>query len=453
MAENGQATPTMQTLAWQSVVQALAGLGLTFEGQRNLYTALGWKTALTPQDFVNKYIRQDIAGRIVDIFPDYTWRQAPRITDDQDADPVTPFEAAYTTLATRLRLPSVWQTLDRLMGMGHYAVLVLGTNDGQRLESPLTRARQVLYLSPYGEVHAEINAWNGEETSPRFLKPELYTIQMNRGRSGLLTPSSRLAGLTIPVHWSRVIHVAEQSFDGGTIGTPRLERVYNRLDDLEKLLGGSAEMFWQAGRGQIVAALREGAQPPEGEDKATLLREFDEFIHGLSQLMRVRGMDVSRLEAAVASPRDAVNAQRTILATAVGCPQRILFGSERGELASSQDQLEWRATITGRQVNTAEPVFVRQTVDRFVDIGILPEPRQGQYEVIWPQSEAIDPVRQAEVAERTARAVAAYLDSGAERLIPQPEFREHYLGLAAMQDGVRLASEPGTEDGRVSNAA
>jgi hypothetical protein len=240
--------------------------------------------------------------------------------------------------------------------------------------------------------------------------------------------------------------VAENSVDGGTIGTPRLERVYNRLDDLEKLLGGSAEMFWQAGRGNLVFALREGAQPPEGEEKEELQRQMDEFTHGLRQALRVRGIDVERLQAALASPKEAIEAQLTILATGVGAPQRILYGSERGELASTQDQAAWETTITSRRQNVAEPLFVRQTVDRLIALGILPQPQGGTYDVIWPASSYTDPVRQAEVAERTARAAAVYVESGAEVLIPQAEFRERYLGLPAIAEGEGLEEdldEPG----------
>ncbi|BAQ70866.1 hypothetical protein NHU_03740 [Rhodovulum sulfidophilum] len=42
-----------------------------------------------------------------------------------------------------------------------------------------------------------------------------------------------------------MIHIAERALEDESIGTPRLERVWNRLMDLDKLLGGSAEMYRQ----------------------------------------------------------------------------------------------------------------------------------------------------------------------------------------------------------------
>jgi hypothetical protein len=411
-------------------------LGATFNGNRSLYTALGWKVNLEAADYVAKYRRQDIAARLVDIYPEYTWRQPPRITDDAEAEPVTPFEAAYLELSTRLRLTAAWHNLDRLAGLGEFAVLLLGVQDSAlgTLSSPVSRARDMLYTRPYAQVDVEVKTVGQNPALETFGLPQLYSIDLGQRGLSAASTGARPSGLMLQhVHASRVIHFAEDSANG-VYGTPRLERVYNRLDDMEKILGASAEAIW-AGRGLIVAALRDGAQFPADADREEFKRRFDEFIHGFRSLMEVQGMDVNRLQVSIASPKDAIEAQETILAAASGVPQRILFGSERGELASSQDQTAWETTIASRQRNVVEPLIVRATIDRLIEWGLLPEPATGEYQVIWPTTRTLDPLRQADIAERMARAVATYVEGQGELVVPVGEFRERALGLPAMPLG------------------
>lgn len=434
----------LQALTWTSLTQALAGLGLNGTGQAlhpRLATALGWKAALTADDYYAKYQRQELAQRIIDIYPDYTWRLAPRVTDDANADPVTPFEAAYEALAKVHTLPMVWRTLDILMGLGHFAVLLLGVDDGSPLSTPLRRARSLTYVMPYSEVWASIETYNGDETSPRYLKPEQYRLEVGRGQTGLDTTRSRLTTLSTLVHWSRLIHVAEHSFDGGTIGTPRLRSLYNALDDVTLLYGASTLMFYRAGIGRYVAAVRDTAEIKTPQDVQATRHEFDEFIADVRQMLHVEGYDVSVLESSLASPKDQIDAHLHLIAAGAGIPQRILYGSERGELASTQDQTEWETTITSRQQNVMTPLFVRQTIDRLLALGLLPSPQGDEYQVVWPASGSTNPSRQAEIAERMARAIATYLEGQGELLVPVGEFRERYLGLPALPEG-GLPHEP-----------
>ena len=46
------------------------------------------------------------------------------------------------------------------------------------------------------------------------------------------------------VHWSRIIHVTDGLLDDEFYGFPRLQRVWNKLDDLLKVVGGGSEAFW-----------------------------------------------------------------------------------------------------------------------------------------------------------------------------------------------------------------
>ena len=416
----------------------LSSLGLKNLGvalHPRLATALGWKIELTAQDYYAKYQRQEIAQRIIDMYPFYTWRMPPRITDDANASPETPFEAAYKALAKQHNLPMVWRTLDILMGLGHFAVLLLGVDDGAPLAQPIRRARHLTYITPYSEVWASIEAWNGDETSERYLKPEMYRIDVGRGQSGLPLSRRRLPTLSTLVHQSRVVHVAENSFDGGIIGTPRLRSLYNALDDVTLLYGSATLMFYRAGIGRYVAAVRDTAEVKTPQDVDEMKQQFDEFIADIRQLIHVEGYDVSLLESSLASPKDQIDAHLALIASGAGIPQRILYGSERGELASTQDQTDWETTITSRQENVMTPLFVRQTIQRLIDFGVLPPPQAGDFQVIWPSSGSTNPTRQAEIAERMAKAIAAYVSGRGRMVMPVEEFRERALGLPAVPEG------------------
>src|SRR5690606_7683273 len=117
--------------------RTLAGLlGQTFGGGRDLYTILGYQTA-DPIDyrvFLARYVRQDIAGRVVDLPAQDTWRRPPEI---RDGDGETEFEKAWAYLVKRLHVYHYLERIDRLAGVGRYGVLMIGTRDGKPASEPL----------------------------------------------------------------------------------------------------------------------------------------------------------------------------------------------------------------------------------------------------------------------------------------------------------------------------
>ena len=67
----------------QSRANLAARVGLTFDGQRDLYKYLGYKRNLDYADFYARYKRGGIASRIVDAYPQATWRQQPILLDPE----------------------------------------------------------------------------------------------------------------------------------------------------------------------------------------------------------------------------------------------------------------------------------------------------------------------------------------------------------------------------------
>ena len=53
------------------------------------------------------------------------------------------------------------------------------------------------------------------------------------------------------IHWQRILHLADNRIESNIYGEPRLTPVLNRVLDLHKILGVSAETFWLGAFGVI----------------------------------------------------------------------------------------------------------------------------------------------------------------------------------------------------------
>jgi hypothetical protein len=407
---------------------ALAGLASSHGGARQLDTVLGYPSQLRPQDYREAYDREDIATTLVQAYPVATWRTPPQVYDDADPGSETAFELAFTALAREVGL---WQYITRadiLAGLGRYSVLLLGFDGPDNMAQPVTRARRLLYLQAYGEERATISKWVTTSTDPRFGLPEQYAIQIGEegGRS------------TQAVHWTRVLHICDGALDNDVYGRPRLANVFNRLIDLKKLVGGGAEMFWLNARGGINAAMDAEMDNLTADEEAALSDEMDEYEHALRRFLRTRGITLSAINHAVHDPSGPVGIILDLLAGASRIPKRILIGSERGELASQQDERNWNDRVAERQQSYAEPMLLRPLVRRLTEAGVLPAPIGGDFRVSWPDPNALSEQERADVAAKMTTALTGYANAAgrsAEEIVPREEWRETFMGMEPVPEG------------------
>lgn len=392
--QNGLVTPQELLAIYTQLVQRLTlRHGVTFVGERNLYDTLGYKPQLLYADYYERYQRGGIAHALINTFAEETWRLPPvvREMEKPDEETATVFETTWRDLAKRLKF---WQTCaraDRLASIGRYAVLVLGLRGQTDLSLPAAPVRgpdDLLYVQAFSEEHCTILDLVSQDTSPLFMTPRLYNIDFSRrqesstlGQSPWRPSLAGSYGQLLPVHASRVIHVAHNGLEDDIIGTPSLQAVWNYLDDLDKIVGGTSEMVWKDAKRRFVAALRDGAVLSP-EDEAALDDRVKQFAHQLLDVLQVRNIDVSQLSGQVP---DASNNAQTLIQLIAGTkriPTRRLLGSESGELASSQDEGNFASTIASRQLQDAEPLILRPAIDRCITLNILPTPRKG-YEIEW----------------------------------------------------------------------
>jgi hypothetical protein len=429
--------------ALQSRMQLASRLGTLFDGRRNLHQLLGYKDVLVYRDFKARYLRQHIAHRIVRYFPEATWARPPSVDEDNQQEEDTPFEAAWKALDARLHVMAILQRTDMLANLGRYACLLIGLKGQPDLSQPIERVRtpdDVIYLAPYSEEFALVTELEKNTESPRFGQPLYYTFQFSRG-STLGAPGAAVPSPGGRVHASRVIHVAEDLLDDEVYGVPRLEPIYDLLDDLYKVQGGAAEMWWTDSKRRLVFALRDDAKMSKDDEKA-LTEEVEEFVHELRSFVRVSGIDVSALMGTIDSPKEHIDGIITFIATTLGIPRRKLEGTERGSLASSQDEAGALQQVQLRQVGFAERQMLRPLLDTLITINALPMPAQP-YTVNWDNLLALSEEQQAAVAKDVATALSQYAGQGmAETVVPPEEFRSVYLGLKEVSDFAIPELEP-----------
>jgi len=399
----------------------------SYNGSRNLYEALGYPTTLTFADYYARYERQDIAKAIIDRPVSGTWQGALELIESNDPEE-TEFEKAWRQLDRKIGLKTRLARVDRLTGIGQYGVLLLGLNDAKSpddLIRPVTgNTHQLVYVKPLSEASAKIESWVDDSKNPRYGLPLLYEVSV----SDMASKIDR----SVKIHFSRVIHITNGTLESEVYGVPIMQAVFNRLMDIEKLSGGDAEMFWRGAR----PGYHGKVDPEYTMTKATkddLINQLDEMEHNLRRYLINEGVDMEALAQQIADPAPHIDTQLKLISAETGIPLRILTGSERGQLASAEDRSEWLSYVQTRREEHAEPRILRPTVDRLIELGILPKP-EDDYNVKWADLFAQSESARVEIGKARANALREYMSNpmAAEIMTPSA-FMELCMGLTTEQ--------------------
>lgn len=422
-----------------------------FDTKRDFWRVLGYKKNLEFSDYQDFYERGDIAARIIDIPAEETWFAFPKVVDA--AGPDGEFGKAWKKLALRLNLPEIFTRLDRVSGIGSYGCALVGFRKGGSLDAPLREKfirdpEDVLYVSVFSEGTASFGDPVIDPASDRYGKPEYYQIDFTRGSgTGGQPPEKAQPGqTTLDVHASRIIHLAEGRLESDLYGIPRLQTVFNRLYDLAKLVGGSAETFWQVANKGIHA----NVDPTMvGRIKQTDLDRLKDDIElyrdQITRVLRTTGVEIKDLGSSVVNPRGVFAVVAAVIAGASGIPYRYLFSGERGAQTSSADRIAFREEkILPRQLRVAEPQVVRPFVDMLIFAGALPEPKDNEYEVLWPDPVSRSRADQAEISVKRAQAAMA-LATALEK-VPNLLSREQQLTILGIDPSEAEAEDVTPDD-------
>jgi len=402
--------------------EAARGLGKSFGGARDLYTALGYPIDPDYTDFFNIYDRDGLGTRVVDAVSDETWSEHPILyTGNKAPDEDTPgaLGEQFNNFANEFDLWAKFNELDTNTGCSRFSILFLGL-PGQPEEPVEPNTKQKLtYISVHDEGDAEVDEATvvKDPESPRFGLPDYYYV--------IIDATTRHK---IRVHHSRILHYKEgrqRTGYGRVYGVPRLRNIINRFLDLEKVVGGGSEAFWLLIRKGMALVAREGMTlPQEGTAEYEALEdEVEEYEHNISRIMKLVGMDIEDLGAEPVSSRDQFDVLIEYIAGSEQIPQRILLGSERGELASSQDQANWYKYIDRRRLNRAEPYILRSFIKMGQELGIFDFEIPDDYKVYWPPLFQLTELEEAQEFNTIASAVNTISGGMPDMIIPPDEVR------------------------------
>lgn len=416
---------------------AMANRMIDPEG-RDIDKECGYPRAITPQMYKNLYEREGIATRVVGVYPDECWSVYPELYEDETSNK-TPFEEKWEELLFHRNCWHYLHRIDEISGVGRFGILMLGINDGRDLSIGLKGIKsdgtfeedyepddvQLDYMRTFDETQVDVVQVETDVNSPRYGMPNMYLVKFTAPQLvsfGQETSDFR----TVQVHWTRCLHIADNRRSSEVYGIPRLQDVWNRIVDIRKTLGGSAEMFWKgAFPGFSFETLPEIAAQAD-IDPESIKEQFDLYQNGLQRYLALSGMTAKQLAPQVASPKDHIEQHLQAICITKGVPMRVFMGTEAGHLASTQDVGTWNKRVRRRQFMYLNPLVIYRFVNRLMAIGVLP--RVKKYGVDWTDLNSLTEMDRADIATKLTQALATYVGSGVEQALPMKEYFMDVLG-------------------------
>lgn len=441
--------------------------------RRNLDDECGYPSTdrITLEDYRRQYRRNPIAKKVVDLLPDHTWQVYPTVFEDETSENDTPFEEAVKALGNKLTGESwyqdsegdpVWEYLsrvDRISGIGHYGTLLIGVGgeEGKDLSQPLefrpdsSVNRELIYLRAFPEYLSTIGAYEKDSSNTRFRLPTRYNMSFDDTEDFSNIATGVGTGQT-EVDWTRIIHVADQIMSNEVLATPRMLPVFNRLLDLDKVYGGSAEMYWKGAFPGISFETIPQLGADVEVDTSDIQAMMEKYQNGLQRYLLTTGMHANSLAPQVVDPSPLLDAHLEAICVDQNCPKRIFMGSERGQLASGQDRYQWDNVVTGRRNNYVTPKIIVPVTNRFIQLGLLPQPKG--FSVGWPEIETLSELEKADVAMKLTQAIIAYVAGDGVTVMPLPMFLTLVLGFTIKESDaiIEVLDEEGMADKLIESA-
>ena len=284
---------------------------------------------------------------------------------------------------------------------------------------------KLIFLKVFAETLVQVVQYEAVITNPRFGHPLMYMVTINDPRqphTGVGLPMA-----TVRVHWSRVIHVPSDSVESSEVfGVPRCRPVIRPILDCSKIRGAGAEGYWRA----CISIISLETHPQLGGDvimNSVANRNMMENIFGgMQRYAEMSGMSMKSVAPTITDPASQIDKNIEAICIVMECPVRVFKGSERGELASSQDDSDWNGRVHGRRLLRCTPKIIVQFIDRLIMIGVLPEPEE--YHIDWPDPENLGDKDKAAIGLQITQALAAYMSGNVESIFPPADYLVKVFG-------------------------
>jgi hypothetical protein len=410
-------------------LDAFAKIGLSHGGDRDLYAVYGYPRVRDYAMYYEQYQSGDIANAIVAKPARSCWRDKAYLTATQESD-----ESISDDIFNDLDKIGMFDALEKadiLNRIGSYSLLYIGGLPGEvnRAVDGTANLKDI-YFSQWSQDSAQIDTYDTDMGSRRYGLPTSYTLTptCNDGNSNAIDTRQGMK-----VHWSRIVHLAEGSLDNNISGISSLEPVFNRLLDIQKVIGGAGEAYYINMARKFLMEIDKETVLPEGyfEETAEMAQEY---INNQEIIMGAKGAKITAVSVSHADPTGTVTVAMQAISGATGIPIRILTGEGAGQLAGNEDKASWNQLISDRQ-NQVCAGWLDAVLAILANANAITLPEV--YYTKWPKPEAMDELTQAEVNLKEAETADAYatalnkytLSPGVQNIIGEEQFAEEIMHL------------------------
>ena len=152
-------------------------------------------------------------------------------TSEDTEDPVDPLDEKFSKPTTNV-MGSIDSQYQGIVSAAKVPTLKEGTK------------RKLIFMRPFDETLVQIVALENDISSPRHGQPTMYRITLTD--PDLAKEQNVPLELACPeVHWTRILHIADNKTNSEVFGVSRQQPVYRHLRNLYKLYGGAPEMYWR----------------------------------------------------------------------------------------------------------------------------------------------------------------------------------------------------------------
>lgn len=391
--------------------------------RKRLYDEFGYPEEVGFDDFHRAYKRNAIARAAVRRMIDNCWQDLPEIYEGEKKEDQAKKQSAWDKQTNKF-FKKFWKQIrgaDRRNLVGNYSALLIQLKDGREWRESVNRSvvkslgeKALIRLIPVWEAQLDVEIWENDPASENYGLPKMYQFtEMPVGRD-----SGKPARI-ISVHPERVFILAEGADDGSLEGESMLEGGFNKLLDIEKISGGSAEGFLKNASRQLnfnfssktnFSQLARALGVSESEIANALDDQTRRLNRNTDAAVFMQEGDASVLSVAAADPEPTWRTALNEFCATIPIPVKILVGMQTGERASTEDGKDWAKTGNARR-NGFLAEMIEGIVRRFVLLELLPSPANDELYIEWSDllapgdAEKIEAMsKMADVADKTQRA-------------------------------------------------
>ncbi|KAB8312932.1 DUF1073 domain-containing protein [Erwinia endophytica] len=384
-----------------------------------LWGEFGYPDGLEFDLYYRAYERNAVAHAAVHKLLDSCWTDSPTVIDgdeSKEASKTTPWETQVTKL-----LKKHWAKIkdaDRRNLIGRYSALLIQFRDGREWKEPVDRNvvgrlkdKSIVRLIPAWESQIQPGNFDIDTMSETYGQPVKYMFnEQPVGDDGTYGPVR-----SVDVHPDRIIIIAEGSEDENMLaGVPLLRAGYNKILDLEKISGGSAEGFLKNASRQLGIAfdketdlnvLAKQAKEAGFNNIGDALNEkIARMNRGTDAALVMQAGTPSVLSVAAADPEPTWTVAANEFAASIQIPFTILYGQQTGRLASDEDKTDWAKRCNTRRWGH-QTALITSLIERFWMMGAIDPPSTGEVTLAW--SDLLAPSEQEKIANMQAMADVA----------------------------------------------